>query len=287
MAYRKELCTAGLLLLLSLLQTNQSASIVAMNKMESLGKDALAHLVKTAGPALRNHGGPHSVGSITEPKGDECLNCTLICTFSSYLKAASDFDIQDKLRNKLKYIRQRVEDLRITNCSNNVTNTCEVVFQKDEKTYKNLEKLTEEPMRFIFVLRITFELQQEPMRFILVLRITFQLQQEPMRFILELQITFELPEEPMRLIFVLRITFELQQEPKRFICVLRITFQLQQELIRFILVLQITFELTEEPMRFIFVLRITFELPEEPMRLIFVLRITFELQQEPTMFILV
>jgi len=41
----------------------------------------------------------------------------------------------------------------------------------------------QEPMRFILVLGITFELQQEPMRFILVLRITFELQQEPMRFI--------------------------------------------------------------------------------------------------------
>ncbi|ROL42181.1 hypothetical protein DPX16_1366 [Anabarilius grahami] len=88
-------------------------------------------------------------------------------------------------------------------------------------------------MRFILVLRSTFELQQEPMRFILVLRITFELQQEPMRFILVLHITFELQQEPMRFILVLRSTFELQQEPMRlmrFILVLRGTFELQQEL---------------------------------------------------------
>ncbi|XDV51285.1 hypothetical protein PO909_020201 [Leuciscus waleckii] len=103
-------------------------------------------------------------------------------------------------------------------------------------------------MRFILVLRSTFELLQEPMRFILVLRITFELQQEPMRFILVLRITFELH------------TFELQQEPMRFNLVLRSTFELQQEPMRFILVLRSTFELLQEPMRFILVLRSTFEL---------------------------
>jgi len=34
----------------------------------------------------------------------------------------------------------------------------------------------QEPMRFILVLRITFELLQDPMRFILVLRITISFQ---------------------------------------------------------------------------------------------------------------
>lgn len=97
-----------------------------------------------AGSALKEREGPYSVGSITEPNGDECLNCTLIGTFSSYLKAASDLSsdiIGNELHKKLKDIRQRVEDLNITICSNNVTNTSKVVFQKDEKRYNKLEKV--------------------------------------------------------------------------------------------------------------------------------------------------
>lgn len=90
---------------------------------------------------MKEQDGPHSVGCITKPKGDECLNCTHIYTFSSYLKVASDFDIQDKLRAKLKDVIQRVEDLRSTNCSSNLTNTCEVVFKKDEKRHNNLVKV--------------------------------------------------------------------------------------------------------------------------------------------------
>ncbi|ROL44264.1 3-hydroxymethyl-3-methylglutaryl-CoA lyase, cytoplasmic [Anabarilius grahami] len=141
-------------------------------------------------------------------------------------------------------------------------------------------------MRFILVLRSTFELQQDPMRFILVLRSTFELQQDPVRFILVLRSTFELQQDPMRFILVLRSTFELQQEPMRFILVLRSTFEPQQDPMSFILVLRSTFELQRDPMSFILVLRSTFELQQEPMRFILVLRSTFELQQDPMSYIL-
>ncbi|ROK15907.1 Eukaryotic translation initiation factor 2-alpha kinase 3 [Anabarilius grahami] len=142
-------------------------------------------------------------------------------------------------------------------------------------------ELPQEPMRFVLVLRSTFEPPQEPMRFVLVLRSTFELPQEPMRFVLVLRSTFELPQEPMRFVLVLRSTFELPQEPMRFVLVLRRTFELLQEPMRLILVLRSTFELQQEPVRFILVLRSTFELKQEPVRFILVLRITFELPQEP------
>lgn len=91
---------------------------------------------------LKEHRGPHSVGNITEPKQHECLNCTLICTFSSNLQAASELNkLDNELRDKLQAIRRHVEDLRNAKCSEPLTNISEIVFKKDDKTYKTYEKV--------------------------------------------------------------------------------------------------------------------------------------------------
>ncbi|RXN07001.1 hypothetical protein ROHU_032617 [Labeo rohita] len=136
MAFRIELCTAGLLLLLSVLYISQSAPI------EKFGEDALRYLETEAKMVMRNHTGPHSVGCIEEAKEHEHLNCSLVCTFSSYFQEAAAY--LQKMRyktlvDKLKAVIQTADDLRQANCSTNST-TCEPAFHDSnggvERQYK-------------------------------------------------------------------------------------------------------------------------------------------------------
>lgn len=92
---------------------------------------------------MRNHTGPHSVGCIEEAKEHEHLNCSLVCTFSSYFQEAAAY--LQKMRyktlvDKLKAVIQTADDLRQANCSTNST-TCEPAFHDSKGIPKNLEKL--------------------------------------------------------------------------------------------------------------------------------------------------
>ncbi|XDV19787.1 hypothetical protein PO909_025199, partial [Leuciscus waleckii] len=144
-----SLAFVGVLLLLSLLQSTQSASTAStkvgesidVTKMEELGKEALKHLVSSASSVLRNRTGSHSVGCIREPKEHERLNCTLLSTFISYLQTASGLGVDNKLRDMLEFIRERVKYRKETRCSGSSENTCETIFQKHKRHYKNLENV--------------------------------------------------------------------------------------------------------------------------------------------------
>ncbi|KAI7812655.1 hypothetical protein IRJ41_006566 [Triplophysa rosa] len=182
MANRIQLYTAVTLLFL-LLPTNESSCIgLASTSMKSLGREALKHLVKlllinesrmkntstasrvdlntiglrfkenTANAALRAHTGSHSVGCIREAKEHDRLNCSIIHTFSSYLKEAVEIDgLEDdtKLHDMLNAIRQRLEDLKQSTCRNHPPDVCETLLRDREMTSENLEKLRSVLMLFV------------------------------------------------------------------------------------------------------------------------------------------
>lgn len=98
----------------------------------------------TANAALRVHTGSHGVGCIREAKEHDRLNCSIVHTFSSYLKEVVEIDgLKDdtKLHDKLNAIRQRLEDLEQRTCRNYPADVCDMPFHDREMTSENLEKL--------------------------------------------------------------------------------------------------------------------------------------------------
>ncbi|KAK2911321.1 hypothetical protein Q8A67_003454 [Cirrhinus molitorella] len=141
MAFRIERCTAGLLLLLSVLHTSQSAHIAAV-QMANLGQDALTYLEKEATGALKNDNGSHSVGCIEKAKEHEQLNCSIVSAFFSYFEEAAVLKLDRKLADKLKVIMGTVESLRDIKCGRQLNKTtCKAAFPGSKDGYKHIEKL--------------------------------------------------------------------------------------------------------------------------------------------------